>query len=73
MHIIFCPSCGGCIEVESINCQIFRHAIYRDGSLYNPHATDQQIETDRDVLLGCGVQFQYNGVDQPVIYNESSP
>ena len=70
MLIIFCPLCGGCIEIESINCMIFRHAIYKDSMPYNPHATNQQVETDRENILGCGVQFKYDGINEPIIYNE---
>lgn len=67
MLLIFCPNCGGCIEIESINCMIFRHAIYKDGQPYNPHATEQQIEQDKNNILGCGVMFKYDGIDDPYI------
>lgn len=71
MLIISCPNCGGMIEIESINCMIFRHAIYKDGRPYNPHSTDQQVEQDKEHILGCGVQFKYDGTNEPIIYNES--
>ena len=74
MNIICCPNCGGYIEVESINCMIFRHAVYKiNMGVVNPHSTDQQIENERDNIFGCGIQFKYNGIDPPFIFNESSP
>ena len=33
-----CPQWGGCIEIVSINCRIFRH-----GAGLNPHATDSEV------------------------------
>lgn len=67
MLIIYCPHCKGAIEIESINCMIFRHAIYKDGQPYNPHATDEQIENDINNILGCGIMFKYDGINQPEI------
>lgn len=67
MHLIYCPNCTGMIEIESINCMIFRHAIYRTGDPYDPHATVDKIDSDRDLIIGCGIQFRYDGINPPVI------
>ena len=69
MHIIYCPRCGGCIEIESINCMIFRHAIYKDNQPYNPHMSDAQVMIDINIIYGCGVQFKYDGINAPEIIN----
>ena len=69
MHIIYCPQCGGCIEIESINCMIFRHAIYKDLQPYNPHASNEQTQADINNIYGCGVQFKYDGINEPYIIN----
>ena len=63
MHLIYCPKCNGTIEVESINCEIFRHAVYKNGDLYDPHSTPEKVETDRSLILGCGVAFRYTGLE----------
>jgi hypothetical protein len=59
--IIVCPHCGGTVDVESINCAIFRHGIFkRNGHQIPPHARksdcDQWIA--RNEIHGCGRPFR---------------
>jgi hypothetical protein len=61
--IFACPHCDGTILVQrsEINCQIFRHGIYRNGGeQINPHAS--KIECDRlyndELVYGCAKPFK---------------
>ena len=59
--VVACPHCGGVVDVESINCAIFRHGTFkRNGSQIPPHARkadcDQWIE--RNEIYGCGRPFR---------------
>jgi hypothetical protein len=51
-----CPHCGGMVEIEQINCGIFRHGIFKTGEQIPPH--DQKKEY-ADSIWGCGKPFKY--------------
>jgi len=60
-YIIFCPNCNNYVEIEQINCGIFRHAVIKsNGIQVDPHldkeTLDILIKTDR--IYGCGKPFQ---------------
>ena len=59
-NIIFCPHCGGMIEIELINCGIFRHAIFKNGTQINQHADKQTCEKylKDNLIFGCGGPFK---------------
>ena len=59
--IISCPHCSGLITVHSqeINCRIFRHGVYPDGSLVPPHASEAECkEAIEKGALGCCKPFE---------------
>lgn len=61
MILLPCPHCQQLIEIEQINCSIFRHGVYRvTYQQINPHAPKQ--ECDRlfldGLIYGCGKPFR---------------
>lgn len=61
MIVVVCPHCNGTVVVEQLNCQIFRHGIFkRTGEQMNPHLKkedcDSLFETGR--IFGCGKPFK---------------
>ena len=59
MEILFCPHCNIGIEIESINCGIFRCGIYKNGMQINPHLPKEECERIKNEIWGCGKPFQY--------------
>lgn len=59
--IVQCPHCGLFIEIEQINCRIFRHGIFKStGEQIPPHATKDfcdKILAQNDVY-GCAKPFE---------------
>jgi len=57
-----CPHCNGTIIVikNELNCRIFRHGIYKDGTQLPPHSSkeicDKFVEDKEN--FGCGKPFQ---------------
>jgi hypothetical protein len=61
--IVVCPHCGGTIDVESVNCAIFRHGIFkRNGHQVPPHARKADCDAwiAREEIHGCGRPFRIN-------------
>lgn len=61
-YIKECPYCNIPIEIESINCGIFRCGVIKSGQI-NPHASKEQIEhlkSTQDWVAGCGGPMRYN-------------
>lgn len=58
--IVSCPHCGGSIVIEAINCGIFRHAIYKTGALFPPHAPKTLCDSafTQGIIYGCGKPFR---------------
>jgi hypothetical protein len=61
MLIVICPHCGGLIEIEQINCAIFRHGYFKNcDRQVNPHldkeGCDELIRLD--LIWGCGKPFK---------------
>ena len=61
-RFVACPHCGGMVEVESVNCGIFRHAIRAkpgEKPVQEPHAKKATLEEwkKKGWLLGCGLPF----------------
>lgn len=72
MFIISCPHCQELIEIEQVNCCIFRHGVFKDtGKQVPPHAPkvlcDQWVLEGR--VYGCCKPFRLvrcsNGNYQP--------
>ncbi len=63
---ILCPTCGGSIEIESINCGIFRHAVYKtNGNQVDPHSSQLILDIllQNDQIWGCGKPFKVKEID----------
>jgi hypothetical protein len=61
MYVVICPHCKLYIEIQEINCAIFRHGVLKlSGEQINPHAPkavcDQLVETN--AIYGCGKPFK---------------
>lgn len=61
-RLVACPHCKGMVEVESLNCGIFRHAIRAkpgEKPVQEPHAKEATLEEwkKKGWLLGCGLPF----------------
>ena len=59
-----CPHCDCLVEIEAMNCGIFRHAVFKhNGQPVPPHASLQDCEVwlRMDIVYGCGKPFQWNG------------
>jgi hypothetical protein len=62
-HIVTCPSCDclTLIHINEVNCQIFRHAVYKNNFLnINPHASKEECDRlfAEDKVFGCAKPFR---------------
>jgi hypothetical protein len=58
---VICPHCQGGVEVEQVNCAIFRHGVFRsNGMQIPPHSSQESCETWswNNELFGCGKPFK---------------
>jgi len=64
-YIFECPHCKDYVTVlkTDINCRIFRHAIFKNGSTFNPHASKIECEQSlqNGLIWGCGKPFIFDG------------
>lgn len=63
--LVTCPHCNHQVEIVSVNCNVFRHALYKDGSPFNPHASKEVCENAvlNGLVHGCAKPFTLeNGV-----------
>jgi len=61
MHLK-CPSCGIAIQIEAINCGIFRCGIHKaTGVQVSPHLPKTECEAlkNADLIWGCCQPFRY--------------
>jgi len=60
MIIVECPHCKCLVEIEQVNCAIFRHATFRDGNQVDPHASKEQCElwVQQEQVVGCAKPFE---------------
>ena len=61
MMIITCPHCNEYIDIEQINCGIFRHGIYKNnGKQIKPHSSKEICDelVKNNLIYGCGKPFQ---------------
>lgn len=65
MIITTCPTCQGCIIIleEEINCALFRHAIFKNGTEVGPHTSKELMDSfiQQDLIFGCGSPFRLEG------------
>ena len=66
-----CPHCEIFVEidVQEINCGIYRHAFYKSGQEVDPHETKETLERliQQDLVYGCGKPFQFDVQTQKLI------
>lgn len=61
-HLYFCPNCYQMIQIEAINCGIFRCGVMKDTMLQiDPHLSQEECEALvlEDKIYGCGRPFRY--------------
>lgn len=67
--IVTCPHCLLLVEIEQINCAIFRHGILKSNrQQIPPHAskTDCDNYIKNNLIIGCGLPFKLvNENDEP--------
>jgi hypothetical protein len=61
MIVVTCPHCELLVEIESINCAIFRHGVFKkDNKQINPHSSKEDCDRyiNNDMIIGCGKPFK---------------
>ena len=58
--ILTCPHCKEFIIIEKINCAIFRHGVFKNGTQINPHAPKEECDNffRQKLIYGCGLPFK---------------
>ena len=58
--LVQCPHCHGMLFIEKINCGVFRHAMYKDGRQFPPHASENECinAVNNGTVFGCGKAFR---------------
>jgi hypothetical protein len=68
--VITCPSCSSPVVVESMNCAIFRHGVFKQsGTQIPPHSSESDCDAfvKNELIYGCGKPFIIVNVNgQPV-------
>lgn len=66
-NIIICPHCQLQIIIEEVNCQIFRHGVYKSsGEQLNPHASKDECDKAvvEGIIYGCGKPFRIDFIER---------
>ena len=61
MLLVECPHCSVCIEIEQLNCKIFRCGILKEnGNQIDPHLpkSDCDALVQKNLIFGCGKPFR---------------
>jgi hypothetical protein len=59
--IVICPHCFCQVEIQEINCAIFRHGIYKQTyQQIPPHSSKQECDRliENNEIWGCGKPFR---------------
>ena len=59
--IIKCPHCEDFIEIEVLNCKIFRHGVFKNnGQNIPPHSSKANCDSyiTNNLIYGCGKPFK---------------
>jgi len=59
--IVSCPHCQLFVEIEEINCAIFRHAVLKKtNKQINPHSSKEDCDRyiANNMIIGCGKPFK---------------
>uniref|UniRef100_A0A6C0JVP0 Uncharacterized protein n=1 Tax=viral metagenome TaxID=1070528 RepID=A0A6C0JVP0_9ZZZZ len=60
MNIVTCPHCEMLVEIEEINCGIFRHGVFKGtNQQLEPHLLKEQCDAliNNNQIYGCGKPF----------------
>ena len=55
-----CPHCQGIVQIEEINCRIFRHGVFISSGLQvPPHESKENCDkySELGLIYGCGKPF----------------
>jgi len=65
MYVIDCPHCSDPVQIESVQCGIFRHGAYKENANRQipPHASKEECDrlVANDLIYGCGKPFRFDG------------
>ena len=59
--VVTCPHCKLFIEIEEINCAIFRHGVLKNtNKQINPHSSKEDCDryVKNNMIIGCGKPFK---------------
>jgi hypothetical protein len=65
-NIVICPHCQSQVIIEEVNCQIFRHGVYKSsGEQLAPHASKDECDTAfvDELIYGCGKPFRIDFIE----------
>ena len=60
MFYVNCPHCLSIVEIQEINCSIFRHGVYKlNYWQIDPHLNKEQCDYlfNNNLIYGCGKPF----------------
>ena len=61
IEFLCCPHCNGAIEIESLNCGIFRHAVFKHNNVsippHSPQASCEKL-VKQGLVRGCAKPFK---------------
>ena len=63
MLIVECPHCSVSIEIEQINCRVFRCGFFKiSKECINPHSSKEECDkyVRENQIYGCGKPFYLN-------------
>jgi hypothetical protein len=61
MFYVKCPHCFNFVEIEQINCAIFRHGVYKSNNKQiDPHLDKNKCDFlfNNNLIYGCGKPFK---------------
>ncbi len=59
--VVICIHCKLCVEIQEINCAIFRHGVLKSSNeQINPHASKAECDqlVEKNLIYGCGKPFR---------------
>jgi len=59
--VVLCPHCQSYVEIEEVNCAIFRHGVIKKtNTQINPHASKNECDMyiKNNSINGCGKPFK---------------
>lgn len=65
-----CPHCEEWMEINKLNCQIFRHGVLKSNSVQiPPHLPKEQCDQliNNNMIFGCGKPFRVEVIHDKII------